>query len=208
MAKSPTVNSTGGPIFFWREYESPYGFLSQWYASTFTAPAPSSMGKNALPMTFLTTEQYMMYHKAILFDDVEVADQIMLEPEPKKQKSLGRKVKGFDNKKWNGNREKVVEEGNWWKFTQSKEDVLRKQLLDTGDRMLVEVTNRSLGPERKTDYAQASPYDRIWGVGYGAANAEANRAKWGENLLGQAIMRVRDRLRTEEDFKDKETAEE
>ena len=123
-----------------------------------------------------------MYNKAIVFDDQEIAEKIALEPEPEKQKALGRKVKGFDNKVWNAKREKIVENGNWWKFTQSKEGDLRKMLLETGDRLLVE----------------ASPYDRIWGVGYGAANAEANRGDWGGNLLGKALMRVRDRLQAEE----------
>lgn len=124
-----------------------------------------------------------MYHKAIVFHDQETASKIALEPEPSKQRALGRKVKGFDNKKWNAVREKIVEEGNWWKFTRPKEGDLRKMLLETGDRLLVE----------------ASPYDRIWGVGYGAANAEANRGNWGENLLGKALMRVRDRLHADED---------
>ena len=124
-----------------------------------------------------------MYHKAIVFDDQEIADKIALEPKAKNQKALGRKVKGFDDKKWKAKREEIVEEGNWWKFTQSKEGGLSKMLLETGDRLLVE----------------ASPYDRIWGVGYGAANAEANRDNWGENLLGKALMRVRDRLHAVED---------
>ena len=124
-----------------------------------------------------------MYHKAIVFDDQEIADKIALEPEPKEQKSLGRQVKGFDNKKWKAEREKIVEDGNWWKFTQPKEGDLSRTLLETGDRLLVE----------------ASPYDRVWGVGYDAANATANRDNWGENLLGRALMRVRDRLRAEED---------
>lgn len=125
----------------------------------------------------------MMYHKAIVFDDRGIADEIALESEPRKQKALGRKVKGFDGKKWNAEREKIVEEGNWWKFTQPKEGDMRKMLLDTGNRLLVE----------------ASPYDRIWGVGYGASNAEANRGNWGENLLGKALMKVRERLHAEED---------
>lgn len=165
----------------WREYEIPYGFLSQWYPSTFTASPPTPTG--APPLTFLTAEQYMMYHKAILFDDQEIAVKIALEPEPSKQRALGRKVRGFDGKKWNAKREKIVEDGNWWKFTRSKEGDLRKMLLETGDRWLVE----------------ASPYDRIWGVGYGAANAEFHRGDWGENLLGKALMRVRDQLHAEEE---------
>lgn len=137
---TPILSSTGGPIFFFREFEEPYGFLSQWYPCSFTAPAPPSAGKDASHITFLTTEQYMMYQKAIMFNDHEVADQIMLEPGPEKQKSLGRKVKGFDHEKWDKEKEKVVEEGNWWKFTQPKVGDMRTMLLETGHRELVEVS--------------------------------------------------------------------
>lgn len=65
----------------------------------------------------------------------------------------------------------------------------RKMLLETGDTLLVE----------------ASPYDRIWGIGYSHANSEAYRGTWGENLLGKALMRVRDRLHAEEDNSTDET---
>ncbi|KAL8715682.1 MAG: hypothetical protein Q9225_006320 [Loekoesia sp. 1 TL-2023] len=130
-------------------------------------------------MTFRTTEQYMMYHKAVLFKDLETGNQIMLADTPKKQKALGRKVKNFDGETWNAHREKIVEEGNWNKFCNSKEGTkLRDMLAETGDRELVE----------------ASPFDRIWGIGYGANTADANRDGWGENLLGLALMRVRDRI--------------
>lgn len=75
---------------------------------------------------------------------------------------------------------RIVEEGNWWKFTTSKEhDRFKKGLLATGDRELVE----------------ASPEDRIWGIGFDAANANAHRDEWGENLLGKALSRVRQRIR-------------
>ncbi|KAK4697660.1 hypothetical protein P7C71_g438, partial [Lecanoromycetidae sp. Uapishka_2] len=134
MATSSTISSSGGPIFFWREYEEPYGFLSQWYPSAFKARP-----KEADEKTFLTTEQYMMYHKAILFKDTEIADQIMIEPEPAKQRALGRKVKGYTDKGWKARREEIVEEGNWWKFTQYKEGNLKQLLLETGERELVEV---------------------------------------------------------------------
>lgn len=76
--------------------------------------------------------------------------------------------------------------GNYYKFTQDEE--LKRVLLDTGDRELVE----------------ASPRDRIWGVGFGAKNAEKSRGKWGLNLLGQALMEVRDRIRREEEENGKE----
>ncbi|KAL8993786.1 MAG: hypothetical protein Q9188_007238 [Gyalolechia gomerana] len=173
---SSTISSTGGPIYFFREHEHPYGFLSQWFEAPFTAPSPDSM---AHPMTFRTTEQYMMYHKAILFNDPETGSRIMLADTPKEQKTLGRKVKGFDGETRNAHREKIVEEGNWNKFCNSKQGTkLINMLVGTGERELVE----------------ASPFDTIWGVGYGANKADANRDRWGENLLGKALMRVRDRI--------------
>jgi len=125
----------------------------------------------------------MMYNKAILFHDNEIAKQIMATSNPRKQKSLGRKVKGFDDKKWNEHRERIVEEGNWHKFCNAKEEVdLKDKLLATGDRELVE----------------ASPLDSIWGCGFDAENALANRKDWGLNLLGKALMKVRERLRAQE----------
>ncbi len=81
----------------------------------------------------------MMYHKAILFKDQKIADKIILESDPRKQKALGRQVQGFDEKMWNKHREKVVEEGNWWKFTLPRKGDLKKLLLETADRELIEV---------------------------------------------------------------------
>ena len=131
----------------------------------------------------------MMYHKALLFADIEIAAQIMAAPEPAVQKALGRKVSGFDDEVWKANRERIVEEGNWWKFvngvgakTEESGKGLRERLMETGERELVE----------------ASPRDRIWGIGFGKNNAEANRGRWGLNLLGKALMRVRERLRGQE----------
>ncbi|KAL8919879.1 MAG: hypothetical protein Q9208_006551 [Pyrenodesmia sp. 3 TL-2023] len=148
-----TIPATGSPVYFFREYEHPYGFLSQWYNTSFTAPSPDL---DAKPMTFATTEQYMMYHKAILFKDTDTANQIMLAHTPKQQQALGREVKNFDGKSWNAYRERIVEEGNWHKFSNSESGTkLSDMLVETGDRELVE---------------------------------------WGENLLGKALMRVRDRI--------------
>ncbi|KAL9046939.1 MAG: hypothetical protein Q9214_000365 [Letrouitia sp. 1 TL-2023] len=137
---STTAPTNDGPIFFFMPHENPYGFLSQWYECPFTAP---SIDSAAEPMTFTTAEQYMMYHKAMLFHDDEIAKEIMLTTSPKKQKALGRKVKGFDNATWNANRERIVEEGNWNKFCNTKDEVSLKQLLlDTGERELVEDMGR------------------------------------------------------------------
>lgn len=134
---SNTLSSDHRPIYFWREYDETYAFLSQWYPAPFTAPSPIP---DSPRMTFLTTEQYMMYHKGILFGDVETAEKIMAATTPKKQKALGREVKGFDEKLWNQHRERIVEEGNWHKFCHpAEESNLKKALLETGERKLVEV---------------------------------------------------------------------
>ena len=129
-----------GPVYFWRETEDPNGFLSQWYHYSFTAPP--AFGSDAKePMTFLTMEQYMMYHKAVVFKDADIAKKIMQSANPRSQKSLGRKVSNFEAKVWDEFKEKVVEEGNFFKFTQGKEKAgdMRRKLMETGDRMLVEV---------------------------------------------------------------------
>lgn len=69
------------------------------------------------------------------------------------------------------------------KFTIAEDaERMRMWLLATGERELVE----------------ASPMDRVWGVGFAEKNAGANRHRWGENLLGQALMVVRARLAKEE----------
>ena len=133
------MSSDSSPVYFWRVNEEPYGCFSQWFSSTFAALAPASAGEDAVTLTFRTAEQYMMYHKAILFKDQKIADEILREANPRKQKTLGRRVRGFDEEIWNKHREKIVEEGNWWKFTQSKKGELKSLLLETEERELVEV---------------------------------------------------------------------
>ena len=133
---SATPAPDGGPLFFWREFEHPYGFFSQWYPASFKAPSPLP---HKPEMTFSDAEQYMMYHKAILFGDPETADKIMLATVPQEYQRLGRLAKGFDRKLWDQHKEKIVEEGNWYKFTKTKSENLRQKLLETGDRELVEV---------------------------------------------------------------------
>ncbi|MCJ1282558.1 hypothetical protein MMC26_001881 [Xylographa opegraphella] len=117
----------------------------------------------------------------MLFKDTETADKIMLATVPEEYQRLGRQAKGFNRQLWDQHKEKIVEEGNWYKFTEATTENLGQKLLETGDRELVE----------------ASPSDRIWGVGFKAVDAEANRSDWGQNLLGKAIARVRARLRSQ-----------
>ena len=82
------------------------------------------------------------YHKAVTFQDFDIAEQIMKTTTPKKQKSLGRKVFGFDDAAWDKVKEGIVEEGNFWKFTACKAEPerMKQWLLNTGSRQLVEVS--------------------------------------------------------------------
>jgi ribA/ribD-fused uncharacterized protein len=123
-------------------------------------------------------EQYMMFHKALLLGDFEVATVIMSEQDPKEQQALGRKARGYRQDVWEANRIRIVYEGNMLKFTQHQD--LRKRLLDTFPRLLVE----------------ASPSDCVWGVGLSEDNPLIlNPRNWrGMNLLGAVLTCVRDEI--------------
>jgi len=121
----------------------------------------------------------MMYHKGIVFGDLETANEILQATSPNHVRTLGRQVSGFDQDIWDLRRYDVVLEGNKARFRSSAS--MKKKLMATGDKILVE----------------ASPFDKIWGVGFGKADAFENRGQWGLNLLGQALMDVRDMFRDE-----------
>ncbi|KAF2761023.1 DUF1768-domain-containing protein [Pseudovirgaria hyperparasitica] len=160
------------PLYFWRETEPDGGYLSQWYMSMFVHKCD----------TYVSAEMWMMAGKARLFDDKAILEQIMKEKRPRKHKGLGQKVQPWDQDVWERERFDIVVQGNMLKFTSGKErPELRRRLLETGDRELVE----------------ASPFDRVWGIGFKAEHADQNRSAWGENLLGKALMEVRRRLREE-----------
>ncbi len=130
-------------------------------------------------VTYNCCEQYMMYHKALIFGDDEIAERILAEKDPAEQQKLGRQVRGYRSDLWDEHRFRIVWQGNFLKFTQ--QDDLRDRLLATGNRIL----------------AEASPYDLIWGVGFAAKDeAILNRDNWkGLNLLGKVLTSVRSLLR-------------
>jgi ribA/ribD-fused uncharacterized protein len=142
--------------------------LSQWYASEIVVDGTA----------FPTAEHYMMYCKAVLFGDHGVAEQVLRAPNPGAAKALGRCVRGFEETVWEQHRVKIVTDGNHAKFRQSPE--LQRFLLSTRGRILVE----------------ASPADRVWGIGLAADHEHASDPlQWrGLNLLGFALMLVRERL--------------
>ena len=159
--------------FFWGHRPSKDGSitkscLSQWWMEDFWA----------IDSTYLCMEQYMMANKALLFGDEEIKKKIIECNEPQQIKELGRKVQGFDQDIWDRFKYSIVLNGNWLKFSQNRD--LREYLISTGDSILVE----------------ASPYDNIWGIGFSADSPKAmNPFKWrGKNLLGFALMEVRDEL--------------
>jgi ribA/ribD-fused uncharacterized protein len=149
--------------FYWN------GPFSQWQRAEFELDG----------VVFLTAEQAMMYHKALLFEDTDVAAKILKAEDPGKQKALGRQVRNFDEDVWDGRKRNIVKRINYAKFSQNKG--LRRKLFQSGNKLL----------------AEASPVDTIWGVGLDAATAAVtDPAMWpGQNLLGQIITEVREELR-------------
>ncbi|CAJ1959845.1 unnamed protein product [Cylindrotheca closterium] len=123
-----------------------------------------------------TAEQGMMHGKARLFGDEEIGMQILATSDPRKIKQLGRKVRGFNEKEWKKNRETIVYQNNMAKFTQN--EYMKDVLLSTKGALLVE----------------ASPHDRIWGIGLREEDAKKiSPMKWkGQNLLGKILTRVRE----------------
>ncbi|TYB65436.1 NADAR family protein [Nonomuraea sp. PA05] len=141
------------------------GCLSQWWPVRFTADGH----------TFASAEHYMMAHKAWLFGDEENAARVLAVRHPKQAKELGRAVRGFDQATWEKHRFDIVVRGNVAKFGGHEE--LAGYLLGTGTRILVE----------------ASPVDRVWGIGLAADDDRAaSPQRWqGLNLLGFALMAAR-----------------
>ena len=142
--------------------------FSQWHPATFVVDG----------VTFTCAEQFMMHGKALLFDDPAVAAEILAAATPREHKALGRKVHGFDEATWRAHRERIVLDGNRAKFTQNP--AMLEALLAT----------------RGTELVEASPYDKIWGVGLSMEDpAIEDPSNWrGKNLLGRILTRLRDEV--------------
>jgi ribA/ribD-fused uncharacterized protein len=144
------------------------GALSQWWSCRFEIDG----------VEYRSAEHWMMAAKARLFGDEASVAPILAARTPAEAKALGRLVSGFDESRWAAERFELVVRGNVAKFGQDA--ALRAYLLDTRQRVLVE----------------ASPRDRIWGIGLGATDpAAADPSRWrGLNLLGFALMEARERI--------------
>jgi len=160
-------------VFFWGHHQ-PRGTevgkscLSQWY------PAPFAIDG----VRYATAEHYMMAEKARLFSDLEALERILRSSSPREAKAIGREVRGFEERRWAEERFQVVVRGSWAKFAQNPQ--ILEFLLATASRVLVE----------------ASPRDRIWGIGLASTDPRATSPiDWrGRNLLGFALMAARRRF--------------
>jgi ribA/ribD-fused uncharacterized protein len=127
---------------------------------------------------FKWSEQAVMYRKAKLFNADAIAEQILKAQTPKMCKDLGRSRQiPFDEKVWYEHREVIYKEVLLDKFSNTS---LKSQLLATGNKII----------------AEASPYDKIWGIGLADDHPFVeNESKWrGLNLLGKVLMEVREEL--------------
>ncbi|MER7835251.1 NADAR family protein [Streptomyces sp. NPDC096040] len=161
-------------LHFWGHRPRPDGqlsasCLSQWWPSRFVVDG----------VEYATAEHWMMAGKARLFGDADAESRVLAATHPADAKKAGRLVRDFDEAIWERERFDVVARGSVHKF--AAEPALREFLLGTGDRVLVE----------------ASPVDRVWGIGLAATDSGAeDPERWrGLNLLGFALMEARERLR-------------
>lgn len=161
-------------LFFWGHQPSKDGSIiktcmSQWWPADFKEAGT----------TYKTAEHYMMAGKAKLFNDMDIFEKILSKTSPKDVKDLGRQIRNFDATAWDEQKYRIVEQGNYLKFSQNQN--LKQFLIQTGSKVLVE----------------ASPVDPVWGIGLAEDNPAAQEpSSWkGENLLGFALMEVRDKLK-------------
>ena len=161
-------------LLFWGHSESESSVtqacLSQWYPANFEING----------INYKTAEHFMMAEKARLFNDDSTQNLIISCDHPGEAKKLGRKVSNFDDETWKQHRDQIVIQANLAKFSQNES--LKAFLLNTANRILVE----------------ASPYDRIWGIGLSKDHKDSQNPKaWrGLNLLGFALMAVRNQIAT------------
>jgi len=150
-------------LFFFKDYHS------QWFKSEFVALS----GR-----WYNCCEQYMMYCKAFIFGDIEIAEQIMKTSNPSDQKQLGRMVKGFDQKVWDANKFQIVMAAQILKFEQNP-DLFKRLLMEKVDL-----------------YVEASRFDKVWGIGLADDSPLIDdETLWkGANLLGQAITNTKELL--------------
>ena len=161
-------------LFFWGHQPSKDGSISsscfsQWWIGDFVIDG----------IKYQSAEHFMMAEKARLFNDDEMLNKILNSSSPAQAKKFGRNVTGFNPELWDDNKLEIVTKANMAKFSQNQE--MKEFLINTNKKVIVE----------------ASPVDEIWGIGLAKdSNHADNPLKWrGENLLGFALMEVREQLK-------------
>ena len=168
-----------GIIFFSdhsKKQSSPYGehMFSQWY------PSPFSVNE----IVYKSAGHWMMARKALLFGDRKAFKRIIEADRLEEVRIVSHMVNNFDEATWSERKYDIVREGNFHKFNQGKK--LRERLLNTGTAIL----------------AEANPADNVWGIGLSqdSRNAKDPYAWKGLNLLGFALMEIREYLRQISEF--------
>ena len=157
---------------FFHNPDEPFGFLSNWYLSDFIVDG----------IKFTSMEQYIMYSKCVCFGDTASANAVLATDDVAEQKAIGRQAQNYIDFVWAGRRQLTAAKGLYAKFSQNEE--LQRLLFDTGDAYLVECAVK----------------DRIWACGTDLHDdSRTDAGKWtGQNILGFALMEVRDTLRAHE----------
>lgn len=134
--------------------------FSNWYKCDF------KMGN----VIFNCSEQALMYSKALYFKDTKTAEKILKTKNPRKQKELGRQVFNYEDKIWSDIRQNIMTEILKHKFNSGKLKYLKEKY-------------------KEYKFVEASPYDKIWGVGLDENNDKIlDENNWlGQNLLGKCI---------------------
>lgn len=156
-------------ILFWKSYE-PYGEFSSWYESDF-------IDENNIK--YNSVHQYMLYQKALLFNDFYQANQIINCYNINECDILGKNIKNTDKKTWDEYNYDITYYGNLLKFSQFKN--IKDSLLETNNKII----------------GEASPHNKIWSIGYDKYDSRAyDVKKWrGQNKAGNILMDVRETLK-------------
>ena len=139
--------------------------LSNFYPSFFTIDGH----------TFSSSEQFLQYSKAMMFNDQATAHTILATNIPDEQKKLGRQIANFEWQKWCNEAPEIVKRGIAQKFEENAN--LREFLKNTGSSEIVECASR----------------DKLWGIGLGLYSKDRrDKSKWsGRNEMGKILMEVR-----------------
>lgn len=158
-------------IYFYGQNDIKYGYMSNFYKTKFT-------DNNGI--TYNCSEQYFMYQKCLYFNPTNntLLYNIINEENPKNIKRYGRQVKNFNDKLWNEVKYDIMIKALLYKFNQNND--IKNKLLNTGNKNLYE----------------ASEFDKIWGIGFSIYMLKTgiDKNKFGHNLLGKALMHVRNIL--------------